>query len=878
LDAIAEVEAHVVTCASCRDLLSFALHAAASLQGSVAVGAGTDTVAASPGTVATDDRGPLRRGAGIGRYTVLEMVGRGGMGEVYAAYDPELDRKIALKLLRTNEHAADPIARARLLREAKAIAKLSHPNVVAVHDAGTFQDRVFIAMEFVDGSTVKDWQSERPRTRAEILAVFKGAAHGLAAAHGVGLVHRDFKPQNVMVAKGGGVRVMDFGLARQIGAADAPAEELATSGSWVTDADLTDAAALKLTQTGVMVGTPAYMAPEQFALEPTDARTDQFSFCVALYESLYGQRPFAGETVVAVMTAVVSGSVSEASPGSRVPAWLRRLLLRGLQKDPARRFPSMTALLAALEADPTVRRRRFALGAAGVLCLAGVALGVRHVSRPAEALCEGGAQRWIEVWQPAGAPSPRKEQIRRAFAATGKSYAEQAFQGAARLLDEYVGRWLGMYRDTCEATHVRGEQSAEVLDLRMGCLQERLTSVRALTNVFTTADGNTVENAATAAGALPNLDRCADVPVLKAVIQPPQDEATRKRVDVLRGERARLVALRDSGHCVDAKALASLLIKQTRASGYLPLLAETLSSAGIMYNECVAASQSVEWFQEAFAAAVESHDDEAAAESATLLTSALAERSHKGEEARSWLRIAQASLHRLGSRPVLESWWLVSEGYILEGEGRYAEAIAAQRRALATKEKVLGPEHPDVLISRLDVALGLQMNGELDEAFAELASLMKVAVRTLGPEHPFLGKPLNNQGEVLNALGRFAEARGAFRRALDVFQKAGSDAELLSYPLTGLGLATLGEGHPAQAIAPLEEALKIRLERKDAPELVGEARFALARALGSNPSERKRALLLARAARDDYARAKANAKIVATIDAWLKAPPKPVGP
>jgi tetratricopeptide (TPR) repeat protein len=788
------------------------------------------------------------------------------MSDVYAAYDPSLDRKVALKLLRADATAGQ--SRERLLREAKAIARLSHPNVVVVHEAGEVDGRLFIAMEFVDGLTVTEWLTQARRTRAEVLQVFTMAARGLAAAHDVGLIHRDFKPQNVMVAKSGAVRVMDFGLARLMG--DEEPGDL--SGPAASPSRKTTTPSVKLTQTGALLGTPAYMAPEQFEAGPTDARTDQFSFCVALYEALYGERPFRGETLVALTTAVTTGAIADPPAGTRVPTWLRRVLLRGLQTDPSRRFSSMSALLTALQTDPTVRTRRLALGLAVLLCVAGVALGARRLSGPREPMCLSGPARLAGLWEPAGLSSPRKAQIQRAFAATGKSYAAQAFVGAARFLDAYVAKWLGGYRDACEATHVRGDQSAEVLDLRMTCLQDRLNSVRALTNVFATADDSTVENAIAAASSLPALEPCAEVARLRAVIQPPRDEALRKRVDDLREQRARLAALRDSGRCVEASELATDLLKEVRSTGYRPLVAETLLAAGFMYNNCAATAQATAWLKEAYATAVEAHDDDSAAVAATYFSGILANGTNRTEEARTWLDIAQASIKRLGDRPLLHAWWLVSEGAILLEEGRSAEAIAVHQQAVSLKAKVLGKSHPDVVTSMLDVALGLQAAGRQEEALAYQISSVEEASSVLGPNHPMVGRFFNNKGEVLNLLGRHEEAEEAFERSLGIFRRAGTDPEIAAHPLTGLGTAELGRGRPEAAVAPLEEALKIRVERKVGHERLGETRFALARALWSRPAERPRALDLARAARADYAQVKTGAKALAAVDAWMKAP------
>src|SRR6185436_18791197 len=322
----------------------------------------------------------LARGSSIGRYIVLAMVGRGGMGEVYAAYDPELDRKVAVKLLRVKPGNGVSLAegRTRTLREAQAIARLSHPNVVVAYDVGTFEDKVFIAMEYVEGNTVTYWLKVQERAWREILQVFKDAARGLAAAHEKGLVHRDFKTDNVMVSRDRHVRVMDFGLACQVqdkaapapapvdgsgavrasGAAAIPIRILTGSvagGDGPSTVVLpTDPVApipiegrsssgsfdARLTRTGAMMGTPAYMALEQFLGTPTDARSDQFSFCISLYEALYGERPFEGSSMSTLTANVVHGNVREAPAGSKVPLWVRKVLLRGLKPRAKDRWPS----------------------------------------------------------------------------------------------------------------------------------------------------------------------------------------------------------------------------------------------------------------------------------------------------------------------------------------------------------------------------------------------------------------------------------------------------------------------------------------------------------------------------------------------------------
>ncbi|HET6149219.1 MAG TPA: bifunctional serine/threonine-protein kinase/formylglycine-generating enzyme family protein [Polyangia bacterium] len=335
----------------------------------------------------------LEAGARIGRYLILERVGSGAMGVVYGAYDPELDRKVALKLLDGGGASQEPAARARLLREAKAMARLAHPNVVVVHDVGVFEGRVFLAMEFLGGGTLKSWLGSRPRTSREVTAVFAAAGRGLAAAHAAGLVHRDFKPENVLLDKEGRPRVVDFGLARDATAKQtredlgvssllpaAPALELVPALPTTASGETTVSPLDTLTRSGVIMGTPAYMAPEQFLGEATNEQTDQFSFCVALYEALYGERPFTGGSLVRLLNNITEGRLRAPPENRDVPAWIRRAVIRGLQADPAQRWPSMTPLIAALEDDPAARqRRRIVAGAAVVLVLASLVAGTEAI-------------------------------------------------------------------------------------------------------------------------------------------------------------------------------------------------------------------------------------------------------------------------------------------------------------------------------------------------------------------------------------------------------------------------------------------------------------------------------------------------------------------
>jgi tetratricopeptide (TPR) repeat protein len=306
-------------------------------------------------------------GTDITRYVLLQQIGIGGLGAVYAAYDPELDRRIALKFLHGRADV-DPNAQERLVREAKAMAKLSHPNVVTVFDVGMVDGQVFIAMELVDGIPLSTFLRAKQRGWKQVRDVMVQAGRGLQAAHAAGLVHRDFKPQNVLVGADGRARVLDFGLARLSGSPQAPAHALPS------DSDIDD----RLTQTGALVGTPAYMAPEQVVGHEVGPAADQFGFCVALFEGLYGSRPFVGEGAIGVIAAIRRGHITPPRATRDVPAWLHKAVLRGLAHDPRERFGSMRELLEAITLDQRTRRR-YGVLAVLLACVLGGLIGAGSV-------------------------------------------------------------------------------------------------------------------------------------------------------------------------------------------------------------------------------------------------------------------------------------------------------------------------------------------------------------------------------------------------------------------------------------------------------------------------------------------------------------------
>ncbi|HEY0134292.1 MAG TPA: serine/threonine-protein kinase, partial [Nannocystis sp.] len=369
---------------------------------------------AGPEPVDDDDIhiGGLQRGAAIGRFVMLELLGSGGMGEVFLCYDPELDRRVAVKLLRPIRGGRAGEAPARLLREARAIARLSHPNVVTVHDVALWEGRVFLAMEYVAGPTLTAWARDHARDPAAIVAVYRQAGEGLAAAHRAGLVHRDFKPDNVLVAEGCRPRVLDFGIARTAESDDdAPALNSASTLAVIDPS-------IDLTTTGMLLGTPAYMAPEQLSGLPVDARTDQFSFCVSLWEALHGQRPFAGDDLATLTSNVLQGRIRPPPREARVPERIEKALRRGLSLDAAARFPDMPALLAAL-APPSAGSGRWFVALAVIGLAAGATAWSIGGDDPAAA-CTGDAGLLASAWDP-----PLRDAGAAAFASSGAPRADE---------------------------------------------------------------------------------------------------------------------------------------------------------------------------------------------------------------------------------------------------------------------------------------------------------------------------------------------------------------------------------------------------------------------------------------------------------------------
>ena len=633
-------------------------------------------------------------GTKVERYVVLRELGRGGMGAVYAAYDSELDRRVALKFLRNSATGADADDwRARLMREAKAMARLSHPNVVTLYDVGlSSAGRVFLAMEVVEGGTLGDWLKAKPRTWREVVALLCEAGEGLAAAHRAGMIHRDFKLENVLFGTDGRPRVTDFGLARSAGEEAeeelqhdaASTRKVSTLHDTLADRllaarEATGAGSLssKLTLTGALMGTPGYMAPEQYTnAGDIDARADIFAFCATLYRALHGERAFEGNTVEAIAESTLLGRIRATPKGSPVPAWLHKVIAWGLATEREARPASMEELLAALRADPTKRWRRRLLGGAAVVACCAVAVGVHAAGAKRVRACHAMADRLDGVWD-----APRKQAIQQALVATRVSYAEDTWTRVEKRLDDYAAALTSTTQGACEATRVRGEQSEAMLDLRASCLEERLDELHALGDALANADARTVGKAVRAASSLPSLDPCSALDQLSAATRLPSEPAKRAEIRALRAEIAAATEIRlTGGSSTRSWKRLEPIQQRVMATGFGPLVTAWTVAAVQARTDHDLKDTAAEW-EGAIELADTYHLDRVRADGQMRLGLVLNDLGEH-EEARLFLALSGATLARIGGDPALGLERDMYEGLNFLNEGKYVDAVRVLEPAI----------------------------------------------------------------------------------------------------------------------------------------------------------------------------------------------------
>jgi eukaryotic-like serine/threonine-protein kinase len=711
----------------------------------------------------------LAMGESVGRYVVLEDLARGGMSIVYVALDPELDRRVALKVMRPDLNEAPDRAQERLLREAMAMAKLAHPNVVRVYDVGTIGARVYMAMELVEGQTLRDWMTAKPRDWRKIVDVLVRAGRGLAAAHEAGLVHLDFKPRNVLVGKDGEVRVVDFGLAR-IGAG---------TDSASFDVDALPPVSDENTSAGVVMGTPGYMAPEQLGGIAPDARSDQFSFCVTAWEALYGQRPYPGRRLDTYRVALAAGDRVEPLPAAnaRVPLRLRRLLERGLALDPAQRHRSLVELLDGMTRDPwrPWRRAGLLLGAAGSVALATWSL-VRAPDDP----CTAQAQRLERAWSPA-----RREAAHARLADDDAARRQPVADAIVTELDAYAAGWIEVAAETCRDARAEGRSADDPYDVRGYCLDHRRHALQAATDLVLEPSAPASTPWERMVAELPSVAACRDATSVHHVGKPPPNEALRQSVARIDEQLARAWMLLHAGRSRDALEVLEPAVRTAEATGHRPTLAQAKHAQAAAYGRIELADEAERAGFEAVWLADAEGMHSVRVEAYTSLVFVVGMLGGRGREAENLGQTALWIERNLAPDPQARARLLANLGATDTAHGHYERARERFLEALAL-HRAAGTEAGDIEVATTLQGVGaasLQL-GQYERALAMFREARRTVTDARGPTHPVVMLSLENEATVLHALERYDEAIAVLEQARTLLEGTPVDRSLTQIDAT----------------------------------------------------------------------------------------------
>jgi len=766
----------------------------------------------------------------IDRFDLQGRLWYGGMGIVYQAFDPELGREVAIKILYQGSSESGA-ARSRLLREAQAMARLSHPNVLTVYESGTYEGLVYIAMELVEGVGLRKRCAQANSWR-EVVELFRDAAHGLAAAHAVPLIHRDFKPENVIVGNDGRVRVLGSGLARICATpasgmlAESRAASTGTGSAGVETAEHTGAAPRRadpflvqtLTSTGPVMGPSPYMAPEQLSDHVASPRSDQYSFCVALYEVLHGILPFASSGSSSTTTAecVDAPLCRELRPapkgtkGAGAPAAIRSLIRRGLSANPDKRFPSMDALIVELDrALARGRRRRRLLTTTGIISVA-LFSGYLGAKSPESAeTCAGWAASMSEdVWS-----STRRAALAEAFARSGVPQAMPIWEIIDERVDAYVDTWRRIQRDACSPNQSLGPQGQRLAELRSACLSNARGELNALLAVMNEPEQTIVFHGIQAVGDLPSLARCSDDEVLLATVPLPQEPAVATAVERARAKASEIRALRRAGLYSRALAEVEVLRESVDRLDYLPLKAEFELLLGQIEFDNAHFDAAQSSYERAYWVGIDTSHDGVAVPAAINLAALLGERQASIEAGLAWTRQAEASLRHHASSELQEVALEQARGRILRVAGRPEEARkhldAAHQRIYSINEA----DDFDIAVLLRDLSLVAIDQGHPDEAIKFHTDALMLARRAFGEEHPLVGTCLSMVGSVHHSISRYEEACRYFDEALDLFARVYGDSHPeIANTLNSLGMTYDKLERSEEAEEAYRRALAIRRE------------------------------------------------------------------
>ncbi len=764
---------HLAACSPCAALVA---DLARVLDGETATGASTF---ASPRSATRPDEltAPLPSGTWVGPYRVLYPLAAGGMGVVYVGQDPRLDRRVALKLLRADR--LEPRAGERLRREARALARLSSPHVVTVHAVGDSAYGVWVAMELVEGQTLDTWMREGPRPWTLVLRKLCAAAMGLADAHAVGIVHRDFKPSNVLLGDDGRVLVADFGLAA-----------VYESGSTLGAIDVVSTAEFgPMTQTGGLVGTPAYMAPEQLRGARADTRSDQFSWCVSAFEAMFGERPYAGRSILGLLESIERGRVRPTTGPAAVPRWIQRVLRRGLESSPARRHADMNALLTAL--DPKRRRRRTAVAVAGAVLLP-LSTVAWASQRPAPSPCDGTTGQAESVWN-----DEQRTRLGDAFDRLHPPQASAVLATAVRHLDERTTNWSTAYARACDANR-SGATADPRVDQRIQCLQMTLDDTETAVQSLLTADAQGLGRANTVVRGLMQVEDCDDPRVLDRRLRLPADPNASEAVQQLRRDLARTRTELAVNQDID-EARERFLALHARATS-LNATDQVLTLAteiGRLLHIQGESAEAIEWLEPNYFAAQAANNQHEAGRAATELVQAYGHGLGQLDPAMRWSQHAHAAA--LASHdPAETAIALLVRGELLD---TYDQDEQAERVLLAA-DAVLPADAPRRTRASVAETLGNLYTSQWkpQRALEWFDQALDIHRRRVGDDHHDLLRSLNGRAVALMQLERLDDALATFEHMNSILDSGGSYTESVAAQLL-TNIAALHEMRGDQDLA-----------------------------------------------------------------------------
>lgn len=704
---------------------------------------------------------PPQPGDKVDRYEIIECVGIGGFGLVYRAYDPKLDRDVALKLWRVDTlgpTGSGSKGAEALVSEARALAKLSHPNVMAIYDAGRDGEQVFLAGELIEGTPLSSYIGEESGTRA--LSWMRQCAEGLAAAHAVGLIHRDIKPDNIIVGKDGRARIVDFGLATNARssakmAAVSDAAEIPNLGLRET-----------LTMAGPLVGTPAYMAPEQFGGQGANAASDQYSLCASFYEVVHGHRAAEADSFAQLRARVMSQKLPELRKG--LPAPLGTALLKGLARQPEDRYGKVSEIVQALT-PPSVGRGRLYLALALALS-AVLAFVLLRSSDSTLRDCTLVASDMDSIWN-----AGEKASLKKQFASFGSSYSGEAYQRVVGHLDGYAQNWKQLGVNSCKASFHEQRLSESMFDRQMLCLERRRGEMQHLVSLFKETDKTLLERAPRAITQLVDLQICTDPERLGAMDRLPSNPEERQALVEVEKILAQAEALRMAGKYDDAHEQSMRALALAKTLNYAPTMAEASFELGFISSYRNDAEAAKEHLGEAHYKAVAARDLRTSARAAIELVYVYGTILKDVERAEEWARHASSAIEAGGNAKQLEANLESNLGDLALGKADTQGALQHNRRALELRIELHGKEDRGVAQSLNNLGLAYNLSGDYIESSKKYTEAHRVFAKVLGPHHPYVGLTAGNLGSIYVSLGRVAEAKQRFQEAYDIARDSGGE-------------------------------------------------------------------------------------------------------